>query len=117
MEKEEKRKEINKRHNDKRKHIGVSLYENDRALMIKKYGKVLGGGEIKKIILNGEVIIKVKQDNTDINILIVQLRKIGNNINQLAHISNANNNHLLENKLMLELNELKQTILDIKNKI
>lgn len=105
--------EIHKKHNAKRKTIQVSLYDNDRVKMIQKYGHLLNASEAKKILLQGKISIQIERDNTDLKVLIVQLKKIGNNINQLALNSNANKKFILEGELRLELFKLDEVLLKI----
>lgn len=112
-----KKKETDKKHDLKRKRINISIYEKDEIQMKKKYGKLLSSTEIKNIVLEGEIVFKEKKDNTSINLLIVELKRIGNNINQLAHRANESNRNILEIELKYQLNVLKNVVSDIKNKI
>lgn len=74
----------------KRQIIKASLNENEQAQMITKYGVVLSSKMLKEIIFNESITVhtvivdKTKEEH------IFQLKKIGNNLNQIAWKLNAN---------------------------
>ncbi len=113
----DERKETYKKHNAKRKKIQLSIYEADEKKMTARYGKILNATEVKKIVLEGVVVFKEKKDNTSINLMIVELKRIGNNINQLAHRANESNRSLLETDLRFQLQVLNNKIELIDNLI
>lgn len=98
------------KHNKKRKIVGISLYSKDQALMREKYGRILTGTQIKDIVLKGEFIERtVVTNKTPLNSEVHnQLKKVGNNLNQLAHIANAKKDTPQEAVLLRELRELRQ---------
>lgn len=114
MEKENK----DKKHDSKRTRIQISLYAKDKSLMKTKYGKILTAREAKEILLSGELKVKTRNVDPLLPEVLTQLRKIGNNINQLANLANAKKDipatSLLKQELMNlhdiinQFNELKK---------
>lgn len=105
-----KRKEIHRKHNEKRKVISISVYENDQKKMIQKFGKILNAREARIALLTNKVTILEKKDNQDSKLMILELKRIGNNINQLAHIANVSEEIVLEKEIKEQLKELKMAI-------
>jgi hypothetical protein len=104
------RTETHRNHNKKRTIIGISIYEKDQVAMINKFGKILNATEAKSALLNNQIKIVHKTDNQEAKLLLVQLKRIGNNINQLAYQANVNNFKTIENNILLEFENLKVII-------
>ena len=102
--------EIHAKHNKKRKIIGVSLYEKDQKKMIQKFGKILNAREARIALLTNKITILEKKDNQDSKLMILELKRLGNNINQLAHIANISEEIVLEHEIRVQLKELKMAI-------
>jgi hypothetical protein len=110
VRKKMERTETHRNHNKKRTIIGISIYEKDQIAMINKFGKILNGTEAKSALLNNQIKIVHKTDNQEAKLLLVQLKRIGNNINQLAYQANVNNFKTIENNILLEFENLKVII-------
>lgn len=110
-------KEQNKhiKHNKKRKMIQVSMYHKDRKMMIEKYGKMLNAYEAKKVLLTNEIMIIHQNKDPEISRAVVELKRIGNNINQLAYVANANMKIQEEFILLQQFREIKQIIRAIRS--
>lgn len=88
--------------------IRVSLNQEEKDKVEKKYGKLPSSGEIKDIILHETVkVFSIIRDESK-HETIFQLQKIGNNLNQIAWKSNSNNIVDPEEvkKLLLKIDEL-----------
>ena len=106
MEKENK----DKKHDSKRTRIQISLYAKDRSLMKSKYGKLLTATEAKEILLKGELKVITRNHDPLLPDAIIQLRKIGTNINQMANLSNAKKDLPAQSMLKMQLLELQELI-------
>ena len=73
-----------------RRIIKASLNEEEQQRMIRKYGVVLSSSMLKDIIFSNNVIVRsVIRDETKEE-LVFQLKKMGNNLNQIAWKINSN---------------------------
>jgi len=103
------------KHNKKRKIIGISLYSSDLKLMKEKYGFIMNATQAKQALLNGEFKVITRNEDPVLTESITQLRKIGNNLNQLAHLANAKNEVPAELVLMKNLSELRNLVNELRN--
>ncbi len=103
------------RHNKKRKIIGVSLYHKDQKIMKEKYGCIMNATQAKKALLIGEFTVITRNEDPVLTQTITQLRKIGNNINQLAHLANAKNVVPAELVLMQHLSEIRKFVNELRD--
>lgn len=103
------------KHNKKRKIIGISLYHKDQKIMKEKYGCIMNATQAKKALLIGEFTVITRNEDPVLTQTITQLRKIGNNINQLAHIANAKNVIPAELVLMQNLSDIRKFINELRN--
>lgn len=97
------KKKYNPEWNKKRKIITVSFNDKELKLFEKKYGDVLSGWILKEMAFKKKVTIHhvhFIHDQTK-HELLFQLKKIGNNLNQIAWKVQINPNHIsgLENQL------------------
>jgi phosphomevalonate kinase len=102
------------KHNKKRKVIGISLYAKDRELMKKKFGKVLNANEAKRALLTGECMIITKNIDPEVSNAVVELKRVGNNLNQIAFLANAKKEIPSELILLQSLKEIKGVIKHIR---
>jgi hypothetical protein len=103
-----------KKHDEKRQRIQISLYSGDLKVMKEKYGCILDATQSKSILLNGEFKQITRNEDPVLSETITQLRKIGNNINQLAHIANAKNEISAELFLLNHLTELRLLVNELR---
>jgi hypothetical protein len=106
MEKENK----DKKHDSKRTRIQISLYAKDKLLMKTKYGKILTATEAKEILLKGELKLITRNHDPLLPEVRTQLRRIGNNINQMANLANAKKEIPAVSMLKLQLMEIHELI-------
>lgn len=99
-----------RKHDAKRKRINLSFYAKDIQTMKMRHGKILNSLEIKQLILTGEYKVITRNIDPLLAESIVQLRGIGNNVNQLANLANAKKEIPTEFLLMRHLEEIKITI-------
>lgn len=108
-----------KRHDAKRKRLSISLYKKDLAKMKSKFGKILTAAQAKEALLTGEYterIVVIKDNPTDVQ-LMREMIKIGNNLNQIAHVSNSEKKISLEARLLNEITELNNLRIKIRNQM
>ncbi|MCF8414635.1 MAG: MobC family plasmid mobilization relaxosome protein [Crocinitomicaceae bacterium] len=106
MERENK----DKKHDSKRTRIQISLYAKDKSLMKTKYGKILTATEAKEILLTGELKVITRNIDPLLPEVRTELRRIGNNINQLANLANAKKEIPALSMLKLQLMEIHELI-------
>lgn len=99
-----------RKHDAKRKRINLSLYAKDIHAMKMRHGKILNSLEIKQLVLTGEYKVVTRNIDPLLAESIVQLRGIGNNVNQLANLANAKMEIPTEFLLMRHLEEIKKTV-------
>lgn len=104
---------------EKRIRITVSFNEKEQDKMDRIFKKVLGSDDIKNILFNNTFIIKEQKSFPQLNELIKELNKIGNNVNQIARKVNSN---AIINKVVFEdtvkdINDLKFNILKEVNEL
>jgi hypothetical protein len=99
-----------KKHDLKRIRISISLYAKDKSLMNSKYGKILTATEAKEILLKGELKVITRNHDPLLPEAIIQLRKIGTNINQMANLSNAKKDVPAQSILRIHLLQLQELI-------
>lgn len=104
-----------KKHDKKRIRIQISLYSKDVNIMKGKYGLVLNATQAKKALLIGEFTVITRNEDPVLTQTITQLRKIGNNINQLAHLANAKNVVPAELVLMQHLSEIRKFVNELRD--
>lgn len=97
------------------KTITVTLTEKDQKYFMDKLGKLPNAPELKKIAMNNPITIIQKKEHKELKEILFQLKKIGNNINQIAYNRNTNFeiNEAYLRKKVAEINEL--TLLISKN--
>lgn len=100
------------KYEQKRLRLSISLTQKEQQYFINSIGKIPTGFEIKKIAMEKPFITITKNVNPDLKELLYELKKIGVNINQIAHKRNAKfevNNIVLEQEIT-RLNELTKHI-------
>lgn len=96
-----------KKYEKNRKQIKVSLNKNEIKKCNQKFGRLLTGREVKQVLLESKVIIITKNYNPELPILINQIQRIGNNINQFVYIANKQKETVLAEELSRKMNEIK----------
>jgi hypothetical protein len=104
--KREKMKNNNryKEHDEKRRRIWLSVYKDQEKKLLKKYGKTLNASDVMEILLTSEFKIRYQKDDIELRQIIVQLKKIGNNVNQIATLSNQKKEVIMYDVLLENLN-------------
>ena len=102
------------KHNKKRRIIGVSLYHKDQQIMKNKFGKILSATEAKQALLYDECLIITKKIDPEISKTVIELKRIGNNLNQLTFLANAQKNIPAELVLLEQLKEIKEAIKHVR---
>lgn len=69
--------------------LRISLNKKEQELMIKKYGVIPNSTQIKDVLFDEKVFIRQFIRDETKEELIFQLKKIGNNLNQLAWKANS----------------------------
>lgn len=82
--------EKRKKYESNRKILKTTLNLKEQESFLLKFGEFPNSVQLKEILLNGKMTIVKKQIITDLPILINNISKIGNNINQFVHLANAN---------------------------
>jgi hypothetical protein len=78
-------------------------------------GLIPNATQARDILLFGEVKVITKNIDPMLPETIVLLRKIGNNINQMANLANAKKEAPLEVNLRIHLMKIKEVIDQLKN--
>ena len=104
-----------KKHDKKRIRIQLSLYAKDVNIMKGKFGFILNATQAKHALLKGEFNLITRNEDPVLTETITQLRKIGNNINQLSHVANATNTIPAELVLMQHLSEIRKLVNELRD--
>jgi len=96
------------KHDKLRKRVNLSFYKDDLELLKSRHGFIPDATQVKQILLTGEVKIITKNSNPDSIKILTQLSRIGNNINQVAFLSNAQKEVALTDLLISELEKLNE---------
>jgi hypothetical protein len=107
MEKAENKHE---KHNKKRIIIGVSLYHSHQVIIKEKLGFIPNGTEARDMLLFGEVKVITQNIDPLLPEVRTELRRIGNNINQMANLANAKKEIPALSMLKLQLMEIHELI-------
>jgi len=101
------------KYEEKRVRIYVNLREKEQAYFMKKMGKIPNAAELRDILMGREIKIISYTENPQYDLILKNLRRIGNNINQISRTLNANeavNNDYIQRTL----EELEEEIKKIK---
>lgn len=98
------------RYERKRKRINISLKPVEQQKMRAQYGRLLTSSEIKEILFEGQIVIVTKNSDPNLVELIVQLSKLGNNLNQLARVANQHKQFTPEHFIKLMSMDLRKEI-------
>jgi hypothetical protein len=107
MEKAETKQQ---KHDKKRKKITISLYHSHELVLKQKLGFIPNATQVREILLNSEVNVITTIIDPLLPEAVTQLRKIGNNINQLANLANAKKEIPAVSMLKLQLMEIHELI-------
>lgn len=99
------------------KRIELTFNTNEYEILKKRFQNQIVSSDLKSVLLHGEYQKTVINKNDELARLLIELKKIGNNINQLSRISNAQNNVTSANQLEKTLIDLTKTSSLIKQKI
>lgn len=102
--------ERRKKYRKKLKRIMLEFTVEEQELFNEKFKFSLTQKKIKEILLNNSVTIINKVQNPEMIKIILELKKIGNNINQIARISNEKKHFEFFNELETYINELKNKL-------
>ena len=91
----------------------VDPYENKMLKEKSKEAKISEAEFLRNCILNKEIDYVLRKAVFDI---LYELRKIGTNINQIAHIANSTN-QIMENKYETNYKELMKIIEELRKKL
>lgn len=107
---EEEKESKYAKHNKKRIRITVSFYHEHRVILKEKLGFIPNATQARDILLFGEVKVITKNIDPMLPETIVLLRKIGNNINQMANLANAKKEAPVEDNLRIHLLKIREVI-------
>lgn len=105
------------RYEQKRKRINLSLKAPEQRKMKEKYGCILTGAQVKEIVFQEHVKIISKNRDPYLSDVIIQLTKIGNNLNQIAKVANQQKIVTVEIFAKLQVDEIKMVVTEIRNHI
>jgi hypothetical protein len=112
---EEKKETKYDKHNKKRIRITISFYHEHRVILNEKIGFIPNATQARDMLINGEVKVITKNIDPMLPEAIVLLRKIGNNINQMANLANAKKEAPVEANLKIHLMKIREVIDQLKN--
>lgn len=112
---EEKKETKYDKHNKKRTRITVSFYHEHRVILKEKMGFIPNATQARDMLLFGEVKVITKNIDPRLPETIVLLRKIGNNINQMANLANATKELQVDVSLRIHLMKIREVIDQLKN--
>lgn len=110
---EEKKETKYAKHNKKRIRITISFYHEHRVILKEKIGFIPNATQARDMLLFGEVKIITRNIDPMLPEVIVQLRKIGNNINQMANLANAKKETPVEDVLRINLLKIREAITEL----
>lgn len=99
-----------KKHDNKRVRIPISLYHSHQIAMKNKYGFIPNATQARDMLLKGEVTVRTRNIDPLLPEVLTQLRKIGNNINQMANLANAKKEIPSESMLKFQLMQIHELI-------
>lgn len=99
-----------KKYDTKRKRINLAFTQSEQRKLTEKFGRMLRGPEIKKIIFDDELRIVTRNADPQLPSVINHLSKIGNNLNQITRIANEKRDVPADVVLTRHLAELRKTI-------
>jgi len=112
---EEKKETKYDKHNKKRTRITISFYHEHQVILKEKMGFIPNATQARDMLLFGEVKVITKNIDPKLPETIIQLRKIGNNINQLTNLANAKKELRVEVSLRIHLMKIREVIDQLKN--
>lgn len=106
----EEEKNKHTKHDKKRVRIPISLYHSHQVILKDKLGFIPNATQARDILLFGEVNVKTRNVDPLLPEVLTQLRKIGNNINQMANLANAKKEAPAEGILRMQLMQIHDLI-------
>jgi hypothetical protein len=98
------------KHDKKRIRISISLYHSHQIILKEKLGFIPNATQARDILLSGHVKVTTRNIDPILPDVLTQLRKIGNNINQMANLANAKKEVPAEAILKMQLMEIHELI-------
>lgn len=102
--------EKRKKYESNRKVLKTSLNINEQETFLLKYGDFPNSVQLKDMLLTGTFKITKRVTISDLPILINNISRIGNNINQVVHLANSK-------KQLDQVSLLQELLLEIKNEL
>lgn len=100
-----------------KKEYRINLYFNNKEQdkLILKFGGFPTGNIIKRLIFNQKITVRYYDENTQV--LVSEINKIGNNLNQITRLFNQNKNKINKENIQLieeNIHELKQILIVLR---